>query len=398
MRTKQLMGGDRRTGPGCGGVVTGLIGGVLTICLLVAEGVSFPKRSPSRGGQDVVLEGFDWERAVSLYKQGQYGAAIREFQGILTVHPTHADSWKLIGLAHLAVESPREAIPALEKALELKRQQERIDPELRRALAEAYLGESGFALALPHLEWLSEFASGAQVGRDLYLLGVAYAGLQRGQEAQQAFSRSLELAPGNLLALQYLVSQSIREGRTEEAIRRLRVGLATAPGRPELWGLLTEALLRQAAEISSETERRPLLQEAVRSATRLIALREEGATLELLGRAHLAAGQYPQAERALSRSVASTDQPGATLLFQLGFTLVQLKSWRRAIEMLTRADQLVPRQAATLSLIGFAFENERRYPQAIDAYRRAYEAGGATDAELRATIERLNSLVSPVPQ
>ena len=345
---------------------------------------------------------FDWERAVSLYKQGQYRAAIGEFQGVLTEHPTHADSWKFVGLAYLALDAPAQAIPALQRAFELKEQQERTDPSLRRALAEAHLAQQEYAAALPQLEWLTGIRrTGAATGLggertgDWYLLGVAYAGLERGEEATRALDRALALDPGNLAALQFLAGRSIREGRPAEAIPRLRAGLSTAPKQAELWGLLAEALLRQASEVPDEKERRPLLEEAIRGATTLTSLREEAAAFELLGRAYLAAGRYPQAETALTRSLTRQDQPGANLYFQLGYVLVQLKSWRRAIEMLTQADQLAPRQVPTLSLLGFAYENERRYPLAIETYRRAYLASGETDADLQRTLERLTRLLSP---
>ena len=366
-------------------------------------GLSQPPSTTTTQGQPSPGQ-FDWERAVSLYKQGQYRAAIGEFQGVLTEHPTHADSWKFVGLAYLALDAPAQAIPALQRAFELKEQQERTDPSLRRALAEAHLAQQEYAAALPQLEWLTGIRRtgtaaglGGERTGDWYLLGVAYAGLERGEEATRALDKALALDPGNLAALQFLAGRSIREGRPAEAIPRLRTGLTTAPKQPELWGLLTEALLRQAAAEPGDKERRPWLDEAIRSATTLTSLREEAATLELLGRAYLAAGRYPQAENALTRSLTRAEQPGPSLYFQLGFVLVQLKSWKRAIEMLTRADQLAPRQVPTLSLLGFAYESDRQYALAIEAYRRAYVASGETDPELQRTLERLTPLVS-LPQ
>ncbi|HMV48057.1 MAG TPA: tetratricopeptide repeat protein, partial [Blastocatellia bacterium] len=42
--------------------------------------------------------GFDWERAVSLYKQGQFREALTEFQKVIAEYPDHSDSWKYVGL------------------------------------------------------------------------------------------------------------------------------------------------------------------------------------------------------------------------------------------------------------------------------------------------------------
>src|SRR5205085_8067432 len=60
---------------------------------------------------------FDWEKAVSLYKQGQFRAAISEFQTVLTEFPEHADSWKFVGLAYYQLKEYDPAIAPLEKAL-----------------------------------------------------------------------------------------------------------------------------------------------------------------------------------------------------------------------------------------------------------------------------------------
>src|SRR5262249_32070299 len=77
---------------------------------------------------------FDWERAVSLYKQGQFREAIAEFRKVLDEAPDHPDSWKFIGLSYYQLKEYKSAIQPLEKALELKRKDNRNDPDLYRAL------------------------------------------------------------------------------------------------------------------------------------------------------------------------------------------------------------------------------------------------------------------------
>src|SRR4030095_5098702 len=73
---------------------------------------------------------FDWERAVSLYKQGQFREAIAEFRKVLDEAPDHSDSWKFIGLSYYQLKEYKSAIQPLEKALELKRKDNRNDPDL----------------------------------------------------------------------------------------------------------------------------------------------------------------------------------------------------------------------------------------------------------------------------
>jgi tetratricopeptide (TPR) repeat protein len=113
----------------------------------------------------------------------------------------------------------------------------------------------------------------------------------------------------------------------------------------------------------------------------------------LLGRAYLAAKKYTNAEMMLSRAVEGTKQPSAALYFNLGFAHAQNKSWARAAEMLAQADKLNPGDLNTLYYLGYVYENLRRYPQALEAYTRAYEASGRNNADIKASIDRVTPMV-----
>jgi tetratricopeptide (TPR) repeat protein len=82
---------------------------------------------------------FDWEKAVSLYKQGQFREAIAEFQKVLAEYPDHPDSWKFVGLAYYQLKDYQAAVSPLEKALALKRAEGRNDSDLVRALGQSHL-------------------------------------------------------------------------------------------------------------------------------------------------------------------------------------------------------------------------------------------------------------------
>src|SRR2546428_9640389 len=93
---------------------------------------------------------FDWERAVSLYKQGQFREAIAEFRKVLDEAPEHADSWKFIGLSYYQLKDYKSAIQPLEKALELKRKENRNDPDLYRALGQSHMMLKNYDKTLPY--------------------------------------------------------------------------------------------------------------------------------------------------------------------------------------------------------------------------------------------------------
>ena len=261
---------------------------------------------------------FDWERAVSLYKQGQFREAIAEFQKVLSEFPDHADSWKYVGLSYYQLKEYSSAIAPLEKALE----------------------------------------QNPKDGDSFYYLGV----------------------------------QQFRTGKLTDAIASLRAGLIAEPKNVEMLGLLTESLLRYAGNEPDEKKAGTLFDEATRVAMTLKSIKDDAAAAELLGRAYLATKRFPQAEAMLSKAIEGAKQPSAALYFNLGFALAQTKSWPRAAEMFANADKLNPNDTNTLYYLGYVYENQRRYPQALEAYTKAYEASGRSNADIKASIDRVAPL------
>ena len=338
----------------------------------------------------VSAAGFDWERAVSLYKQGQFREALAEFQKVISEYPDHSDSWKYVGLSFYQLKDYKSALEPLDKALALKRKENRFDPDLYRALGQSHLALNQFEQSLPYFETLTK--SQANVAVNFHLLGVAYSNLNRPEEAAAAFAKAAKLDPKDGDTFYYLGVQQFRTGKIEEAIVTLRSGLTADPKNIEMLGLLAESLLRQAAVLTDEKKAGAMFEEAIRLGTTLKSLKDDAAAAELLGRAYLAAKKYAQAEPLLSKALAETKQPTAALYFNLGFALAQSKTWPRAAEMFTNADKLNPGDVNTLYYLGFVQENLRRYPQALEAYTKAFEAGGRSNADIKASIDRVTPL------
>jgi len=334
---------------------------------------------------------FDWEKAVSLYKQGQFREAIEEFQKVLDEYPEHSDSWKFVGLAYYQLKDYKSAITPLEKALALKRKEGRNDPDLIRALGQAHISVNQYNQALPYFETLSRMQM--SVAANFYMLGVIYANLNRAEDSAEAFKKAVKLDPKDSDSWYYLGVQYFRNGKLNEAVASLRNGLSANPKNPEVLGLFVEALLRQGANETDERKANALFEEAIRAATTLKSVRDDATTGELLGRAYLAAKKYTNAEMTLARALETNKQPSAALYFNLGFAHAQNKSWARAAEMLAQADRLNPGDLNTLYYLGYVYENLHRYQQALDAYSRAYEAGGRSNTDLKASIDRVTPLV-----
>lgn len=334
---------------------------------------------------------FDWEKAVSLYKQGQFRAAITEFQTVLTEFPEHADSWKFVGLAYYQLKEYDPAVAPLEKALTIKRGEGKQDVDILQALGRIHIALQQYDRALPYFETLSK--QQPNVAANFYMLGVIQANLNRSSDSDAAFRTALKLDPKDGDTWYYLGVQQFRAGKFTEAANSLRNGLNAAPKNTEMMGLLVESLLRLGANETDERKAQPLLDEAIRVATNLKTAREDAVSLELLGRAFLAAKKYTNAEMTLERALAASNQPSAALFFATGFAHAQSRAWGRAADMLANADRLQPGDFNTLYYLGYVFENQRKFAQALDAYNRAFEASGRSNTDVKASIDRVAPLV-----
>lgn len=336
---------------------------------------------------------FDWEKAVSLYKQGQFRAAVVEFQNVVAEFPNHSDSWKFIGLAYYQLKEYEPAMPALEKALALKQAEGKADADILLALSRVQISLKKYDEALPFLENLAR--QRPDLASNRYMLGVAYANLNRSEQAIEAFRAAIRLAPQDADAWQYLSIQQFRLGRLNEAVTSLRSGLAVAPKSVEMLALLAEALLKQAGAEANAAKADALIEESIRVATTLRTIRDDAVASELLGRAYLAVKRYAPAEQSLQRAVSLNKQPTGSLFYNLGFAQSQLKAWTRAVESFEQADRLGSQDVNTLYYLGFVYENLRRYPEALRAYTRAYEASGSANQDLKASIDRVTPFAKP---
>src|SRR5262245_33628733 len=215
---------------------------------------------------------FDWEKAVSLYKQGQFREAIAEFQKVLVEHPEHPDSWKFVGLAYYQLKEYQAAIAPLEKALALKRSEGKNDSDLIRALGQSHLSIKQYEQALPYLETLVRIQMNSAA--NYYMLGVTYANLNRSEDAAQAFQKAVKLDPKDSDSWYFIGVQQFRNGKLTDAIASLKSGLAVSPKNVEMLGLYTEALLRQGAAETDEKKSDAFFDEAVRTSVTLKSLRD----------------------------------------------------------------------------------------------------------------------------
>ena len=346
----------------------------------------------------------DWDRGVALYNKAEYRAALVEFQDIVMERPDAAGAWYYIGLCEfklkrydrvelplshaidlLEIQTPSSADiagawytigishylrAAYEKSIEpLKRYidvtskaKREVDASARTALARAYFFLDRHEEALPLL------ASGA------------------GEKPAAGAERAREAAANAY----YRGAIYFKREDDDRAIVALREAVRGNPEDVAAMELLAESLMRKARKPKSEA----LWNEAVETGEKLVAIRDDLKTANILGRAYLGAQRFDSAVVPLEKiAKANTDNGQAWLYY--GIALSRSGRMRKAMEALEIAIQLNPESIPALSELGYVYEADKQYQQALRIYEKAYAA--SNDPAIKATIERVRALAAQQP-
>ena len=176
------------------------------------------------------------ERALAAHRAGRLEDALAAYRAALALRPDDAEASSLTGLALAQAGRPGEALPLLERAVEL-------DPGqagLRFNLAEGYVLARDTERALAALRDVlvlkpNFVAAWSRIG-DLE------AGRGDDAAATHAWAEALEVDPAAVRPAAKLAEMALRHGDTDKAIALLEVSLSQNPAHDVLLGVLCEVL------------------------------------------------------------------------------------------------------------------------------------------------------------
>src|SRR5215510_13597118 len=346
----------------------------------------------------------DWDRGVSLYNKGEYRAALVEFQDIVMERadaagawyyiglcefklkrydrvelplshaidlleiqtPSSADiagAWYTIGISHYLQSRYEKAIDPLKRYIELNSKAAReIDASARTALARSYFFLDRHDEALPLLASTSEKTSSANSERAKEIAANAY----------------------------YRGAIYFKKEDDDHAITALYEAVKGNPEDAPALELLCESLMRKARKTNSDAR----WNEAAEVAEKLKAIRDDLKTANILGRAYLGAQRFDSAVGPLEKLAKANPENGQAWLYY-GISLSRSGRLRKAMEALEITIQLLPESVPALAELGYVYEADKQYQQALRVYEKAYAASG--EAALKEKIDRVRALASQQP-
>jgi tetratricopeptide (TPR) repeat protein len=347
----------------------------------------------------------DWDRGVAFYTKGNYQAALVEFQDIVMERPDAAGAWYYIGLCEFKLKRyDRVEIP-LSHAIDLLEIQTPSSTDIAGAwytIGISHYLQAHYDTAIEPLKRYIDITSKAKHEVDASArtaLARAYFFLERYDEAlpllagaaiEKSVTPSAERAKEIAANSYYLGVIYFKREDDDRAIAALREAVKGNGEDTAAMDLLAESLMRKARKPNSDAR----WTEAAEVGEKLKAVRDDLKTANILGRAYLGAQRFDSAVGPLEKIAKANLDNGQAWLYY-GIALSRSGRSRKAMEALEITIQLMPDSVPALPELGYVYESDKQYQQALRIYEKAYAASG--DPAIKSAADRVRSLAAQQP-
>jgi tetratricopeptide (TPR) repeat protein len=346
----------------------------------------------------------DWDRGVSLYNKGEYRAALVEFQDLVIERPDAAGAWYYIGLCEFKLKRYEKVELPLSHAIDLLEIQSPSSADIAGAwytIGISHYLQARYEKAIDPLKRYIELTSKAAREIDLSArtaLARSYFFLDRYEDALGLLSSPTDKSSSaNSERTKELAANAYYRGAIyfkkeddDHAIVALREAVKGNPEDVAALELLTESLMRKARKSNSDAR----WNEAAEVAEKLKSIRDDLKTANILGRAYLGAQRFDSAVAPLEKLAKANSDNGQAWLYY-GIALSRSGRLRKAMEALEITIQLMPESIPALAELGYVYEADKQYQQALRVYEKAYAASG--EPALKEKMDRVRALASQQP-
>ena len=310
-----------------------------------------------------------WEEGVAAYKSGDFSTAISEFQGVIGSQPEYAGGHLMLGQSFLKAGRAQEAAASLRKAYDLDPANVGTQVAYGTALvAASRYGEA--ATLLSRIDVNSLPSSQQALVNQLKAKALSKTG-DTGS-ALQALGDAVAKNPSDANAQYQYGVMLYNAGQTSQAVSALQKA-ASLNGSADTLRALSDAALRLGREKRDASGKRDAYSTAAEAASRLVASNASYDNLMRLGQAQLGAKQYGNAistfEQAGSKN--SSDWLPSYYIGQAHTASGNFTSAASSLQEAQRKTTSSSDSVKVWSALGFAFEKQKNYSQAITAYEKA---------------------------
>lgn len=292
----------------------------------------------------------DFQKGISYYKQGQYAKAVQEFEQLVQADPKYESGYRVLGNSYLKLRQYDKAAKAFHQAVTL-------DPDNFASFLGAAVAEFNLEQYEAAVSTLESGKRSAKTPKERYQLlqlrGSSYYNLEKYPEAVSDLEQAVSIQRGEYndvfqLGLSYLEMGNFAKARQ---------------------------YLEQAAVLGdSDGKAREYLQR-VDYQQALEGIRKE---------------QYPKAVATLKTFVESHPDDGDAW-YNLGLAQLFSKQLDAARQSFEHSTQLSSTNWDAYRRLGYVYEVQKEYDDALDAYRKAAEL--KSDPTVQESIKRVRERI-----
>ncbi len=329
-----------------------------------------------------------WDEGVAAYKSGNLAEAARQFQAVTEEHPDWPDGYYMLGQILSKLKKNQEALNASRKAYDLKPGEVRF----QLSLATAYLQSKRYRDAAELLKKIDEGSLSTKQKKS-YHQSLAVAMDKTGQAgAALAALKKASLSSPDSAATQFNYgAAAFNAGQTSIAVTALGKAVRLDSKDPAKRKAYTDALLKSGRETRG-SGKKAIYAKAADSAKALVALKPSYGNLLLLGEAQLGGQQYTEAVQSFNQAAAKNSSAWIPH-FYIGQASTAKTDYARAVTALKKALNMGPPakdQNRIWRQLGFVYEKQKAYDDAVKAYTTAGDSAGAARVQDNANIAKHN--------
>lgn len=331
----------------------------------------------------------DYNAGVAAFKNGDFAGAVASFKKHVDAQPDWAGGHFMLGWAYLKNKDSRNAITHLRKAYDL----EPANANHQLRLGEAYVEAKRYSDAVAFLSKIdaSAFPRNAQA----YLAQLKAVALTNSGQAGSAVAELKKSAAANPndADLQFqLGSTAAAAGDTSTALSALGRAANLKPSDSKIQLAYAKVLVGQAVRMPKGAAKEGQYKKAAAAAQTVVASNASFDNLMLLGDAQLGSKDYDGAIATYKKASAknSGDWLPEYYVGQAYTAKGQYKSAESSLKTSLDRASAATDQAKVWKQLGFVYEKQKNFSEAISAYNRAGDSRGAERARTNQETEAEN--------
>ena len=329
----------------------------------------------------------EWNAGVAAFKAKNYQAAANEFQEVVDQQPDLFQGHYMLGQTLLQLKRMQDALPHLRKAYDLNSN----DIGVAMVLGKAYTDSRRYADAVTVLGKIDPGSAGKHQVALHQMLARAYEKTGDERRMRGQLKSAADASPSDADLRFAYGAAAFNAGDMEGALVALAKAVQLAPNDANKQKTYAQALLRK-GRTSQGNVKLDAYRKASAAMAKVVGSDPSYDNLIMQAGAQLGAKQYDEALNSLERAAAknSTDWLPP---YYMGQAYTQKGQYRSAEDKLNQALTKARKsedKVTIYSQLGYVYEKQKRYDNAIAAYRSAGNDSGVRRAQENKETDEFN--------